>query len=272
MSGKQALMTLIVINVICFFIIKENSPLYDKLALFVGNGFSVDTIFQIFTAGFLHAGFGHILFNMWGLYIFGSLIAPYMSGRKFFILYLAGAAAGNLLFLLCNLISPVQVQLVGASGAVCAVMSAAATLEPDRRFVMLFLPFMPMKTTTLVVSYTVLEIIFSLNSSSHIAHLAHLGGFFGGYIVMVILFGKRLKWDPLRKLFSASVPKFRTGSTMPPPPRRNSETVSGDDSRVTQRELDALLDKLSTSGINSLSEYELARLRKARRQMRGEDE
>ena len=270
MSGRQALITLIVLNAICFFLIPARSALYSKLALYVGDGISPDTFFQIFSAGFLHSGFGHILFNMWGLYIFGSLIAPYMSGKKFFTLYLAGVASGNLLFLLCNLITPVPTYLVGASGAVCAVMSAAATLEPDRRFVMLFLPFMPMKTTTLVISYTVLEIIFSLNSNSHIAHLAHLGGFLGGYIVMRIFFGRNLKWDPLRKLFAFSVPGFRPG-TVPPPPRR-TENVSADDSRVSQRELDALLDKLSTSGINSLSEYELMRLRKARKQMRGEED
>ncbi len=273
MSGKQALVTLIIINIVCFFLFRPGSNMYGHLALSVGSGISVDTVFQMVTAGFLHSGFGHILFNMWGLYIFGSLIAPYMSGKNFIMLYLSGVISGNLLFLLCNMISPVQFYLVGASGAVCAIMSAAATLEPDRRFVMIFFPFMPMKTTTLVVSYTILEILASLNRNSNIAHLAHLGGFIGGYIVMLILFGRKLKWDPMRKIFSVFTPKYRTGTT-PPPPRRteNTENMGNNDSRVSQRELDALLDKLSTSGINSLSEYELMRLRKARKQMRGEED
>lgn len=257
-SGRQALLVLILVNVAFFLLVPRGSSLFGALALTINGAWDPAMIWQIFTAGFLHANFTHILFNMWGLYIFGKLVAPHMSGWKFVILYLAGAATGNLLFLLCNLNGFSQV--VGASGAVFAVMAAAATLEPDRKFVMLFVPFFPLKTTTLVICYTVLEILF-VRSSDGIAHLAHLGGFLGGYLVMLAYFGRSLPWDPLRKLFKLSA----RPRVVPPP------SASGSDARVTQAELDALLDKLSTQGINSLSEYELERLRKARRQMRGEE-
>ena len=95
---------------------------------------------------------------------------------------------------------------------------------------------------------------------------------------MLLCFGRKLPWDPVRALFGkittsrpgepfASRPRRET----PPPPPRPDIPRAEDNSRVTQRELDALLDKLSNSCINSLSEHELARLRKARRQMRGEE-
>ena len=257
-SGRQALLVLILVNVAFFLLVPRVSSLFGALALTINGAWDPAMIWQIFTAGFLHANFTHILFNMWGLYIFGKLVAPHMSGWKFVILYLAGAATGNLLFLLCNLNGFSQV--VGASGAVFAVMAAAATLEPDRKFVMIFVPFFPLKTTTLVICYTILEILF-VRSSDGIAHLAHLGGFLGGYLVMLAYFGRSLPWDPFRKLFNLSA----RPRVVPPP------SASGSGTRVTQAELDALLDKLSTQGINSLSEYELERLRKARRQMRGEE-
>ena len=262
MSGGQALFVIIVVNVI-FFIFQDR--IGTDFVLKTGGTFSLQTVMQLFTAGFMHMDFWHLLFNMWGLYIFGKLVTPYLNGKKFFLLYIAGVLAGNLLFIAFNWSN--QNYLLGASGAVCAVMAAAATLEPDRKFVMLLMPFAPLKTTTLVICYTILEFLFSFNRGSNIAHLAHLGGFIGGYIAMRITFGSNLPWDPLKKIFkSIPKPEFK----MPSQPK-NASVEDADKTRVSSQELDALLNKLSTSGINSLTEYEQARLRKARRQMRGEE-
>ena len=262
MNGSQALFTIIAVNVIFYF---SQGRIGADFILQTGGTFGVKTIMQIFTAGFMHADFWHLLFNMWGLYIFGKLVTPHLNGKKFFILYFSGVLEGNLIFLAFNWHTGNR--LLGASGAVCAVMAAAATLEPERKFVMLLMPFAPLKTTTLVICYTILEFLFSFNRYTNIAHLAHLGGFIGGYLTMRFMFGKNLPWDPLRKIFK-SIPKPDFKSTPPPP---NPSADRANETRVSSQELDALLNKLSTSGINSLSEYELARLRKARRQMRGEE-
>ena len=262
-DGRPMLITLIIINVINYFLFRNG-----ELALYMDGSFRFINIIQLFTAGFAHVEFWHLFFNMWGLYIFGKLVTPYVTKAQFCMLYLAGAAAGNLLFVLTHL--NYGGVLLGASGAVCAVMMAAAMLEPNRRFVMLFLPFSPIKTTTLIICYTAMEILMLVGkSSSGIAHLAHLGGFIGGYILIKIIYRSRLPWDPLRFIKIPEVPKFTT----PPPSNSNTSSngKSGAEAPVTQRELDALLDKLSRDGINSLSEYELQRLKKARRQMRGEE-
>ena len=101
-----------------------------------------------------------------------------------------------------------------------------------------------------------------------VAHLAHLGGFAAGYFYLKILFKSRLPWDPFRRRLRPGEwrepPPFRSAAQ--PPPNGNGQAA---DAPVSSRELDALLDKVSRDGINSLSEYELARLRKAREQMRG---
>lgn len=215
---------------------------------------------QPVTAGFLHATFSHIFFNMWGLYLFGSLILPHLGPNRFVWLYLIGVLSGNLIFLAGNWGVPNV--LLGASGAVCAFMMAAATLEPDRRFVMIFMPFTPIKTTTLVICYTILEILLQLGAAQGgISHLAHLGGFLGGYVAVRIWFGKTLAWDPFRRFFPAGTPR--------PRPVSPEQHRADDGSPVSPAELDALLDKISREGINSLSEHELARLRRAREEMRG---
>ena len=266
-DGQPMLVALIIINIVNYILFHNG-----ELALVMNGSFSVLHILQIVTAGFAHADFWHLLFNMWGLYIFGKLVTPYVTRMQFLALYLAGAVTGNLLYYFSNFGSPGI--LLGSSGALFAVMIAAATLEPNRRFALLFLAFTPIKTSTLVVCYTVLEVLMMLGKhNSGIAHLAHLGGFIGGYILIKIIYGSRLPWDPFRFLKFSGMPKFT-----PPPsasqPRAESNTnrAAGDvNAPVTQRELDALLDKLSRDGINSLSEYELERLKKARRQMRGEE-
>lgn len=279
MSGRQMLISLIIINIAAYFIVGGN--MYDAFALTVKDGsFRTAYIWQIFTAAFLHRDFWHLFFNMWGLYIFGSLVADHVSAPKMLLIYIVGGAIGNLLFILFNLQPVIPMRVVGASGAVCAVMAAAATVEPNRRFMIIFMPFTPIKTTTLVICYTIMEVLMELSRASDgVAHLAHLGGFLGGYLIMRIFYGRRLPWDPFRALaqkLAGKPPVHRAprweevkAENTPPPP--TADKGNANNTRVSQRELDALLNKLSEYGINSLSEYELERLRKARKQMRGEE-
>ena len=263
-DGRPMLITLIIVNLVVYFLFNNHA-----LLLNMDNGFQPINLLQLVSAGFAHDDFWHLFFNMWGLYIFGKLVAPYVTKQKMLFIYLAGVISGNLLYLLTHLHTPGQ--LLGSSGAVCAMMVAAAMLEPNRRFVMMLLPFSPIKTTTLIICYTALTIMMIIGKTQdNISHLAHLGGFIGGYIIMKIFFRNSTPWDPLRFIKMPSAPKFTT------PPFGTSDNKPGSNGSdvnapVTQRELDALLDKLSRDGINSLSEYELQRLKKARRQMRGED-
>ena len=126
---------------------------------------------------------------------------------------------------------------------------------------MLFLPFTPIKTSTLVICYTILEILTELvGAEAGVAHLAHLGGFVGGYLVVKLLLHGRVAWDPFRR-GRGSRPRPHEWA---PPPR----DVPGSGDPVSRRELDALLDKISRDGINSLSPQELARLKQAREEMR----
>ncbi len=259
---------LIAVNAVVFLLLAPpRSPLFNDLAMrCTPGGFD---IYQLLTAGFLHGSFGHILFNMYGLWLFGTLVLPHLRGRNFLWLYLGGVLCGSGLLLVLNWGRPGL--LLGASGAVCAVMMAAAMLEPNRRFVMLFLPFAPLKTTTLVICYTILEVLMEFSGAeAGVAHLAHLGGFVGGYIIVKLMLRGNVAWDPFRRRHAfnwkrPSSPGSGGDYYTPPPPPRD---VPGADTPVSPRELVALLDKISREGINSLTPEELARLRRAREDMR----
>ncbi len=259
-SGMRMLFTLIGINAGMFFLTLLSPDIMQKLVL-TSHGIRSFQIYQLVTSGFLHADFWHFFVNMWGLYMFGGLIAPHIGGKRFLWLYLIGAISGNVLFLLFHWSSPVA--LLGASGAVFAVLGGAAMFEPERRFFIFPLP-MPLRTRTLAICYIILELLMQFSGRMDgVAHLAHLGGILGGYLFLKFLYRNALVWDPFRR-------KPQRGGAATWQFRGTPEPSPGSDSGpVGARELDALLDKVSRHGINSLSEQELARLRQAREEMRG---
>lgn len=266
-SGRKVLLGLIIANIIMYLM--PSQELTASLALSI-HGLKSGQIYQLVTAMFMHGSFSHIFFNMWALYIFGSIVAPILGGNRFMALYLISGLTGNLLWLFANFNSPQPAFLLGASGAVFGVMLAVAMLTPQVRFMMLFFPT-PVKVTTLIIVYAMIEIFSELGrlGVNNIAHLAHLGGFIGAYVYLKFIFGRTIPWDPLR-FISGGGQKFNSNSAYsrneyrrnPEPPPRNAS-----EGPVSQRELDALLDKISRTGINSLEPHEMERLRRAREQM-----
>ena len=212
---------------------------------------------------FSHASLGHLFFNMLGLYIFGTLLVRALKFWQFLLLYLVSGIIGNIIFM-CFFHGPYI--LLGASGAVFGIMTVAAMVEPDQRFMMLFFPFMPLKTKTLVVVYTIVELLSQASgSSSGVAHLAHLGGILGGYIFAEIFIRREIRWEPLAFLKKKKSLNSQTFSSKGQPTVFTFQNPFP--TPVTQKELDYLLDKVSQGGINSLTPEELARLRLAREQI-----
>ena len=254
-NGRAMVWYLIVANCVIHLFFARNEEFYRIFGLHCAGDFH---FWQVLTAGFLHSpdSIFHLVFNMWSLYLFGMLVAPHIGKIGFLLLYCISVLAGNLLFLVLNFGTPAQV--VGASGAVFGVMAAAAMLEPDHRFVLIFLPFKPLRTTSLVICFAVAEIFFQLTGTQYgVAHLAHLGGLVGGYLFIRLHYPRMVVWDVFR-------PRVRNVEPDPGP-----EEVRHRSGPVSSAELDALLDKISRYGINSLSEYELSRLKQAREEMRG---
>ena len=274
-GGMSMLWQLIGVNVACYLLLKIAPQLIPVLCMTAG-GIRNGMLFQAVTAAFVHLEFFHLLLNMYGLYLFGSLVAPYLTRRQVLVLYLAGGITGNLLFLPFNWHS--QFVLLGASGAVYGVMIAAAMLEPNRRFALMLLPMAPIKTSTMVIVFTVIELISEVfGADGHVAHLAHLGGFLGGYVCLKTLRHLPIAWDPL-SLLAIRFTSGRSGHDgFERHPGRDPGGTSSfrppvdPQAPVPQREVDRLLDKLSQYGIRSLTPEEEATLRRVREQMNRKD-
>ena len=146
---------------------------------------------QVVTYAFLHGGFGHLFFNMLGLWMFGSELERLWGGRRYWHFLLAGvlsAAAAQLIF---TYFTDSRGPTLGASGALFALLLAFGMLFPDRIIMPLFPPI-PMKARTFVMLFGAIELLLGsglLDSVlgggvSNIAHFAHLGGMVGGFLMI----------------------------------------------------------------------------------------
>ena len=265
-EAMQCVWVLIFINVAIFLLnIGEGGSLY----LWANYKFRW---YQLATYMFFHDGFSHIFFNMYGLYLFGSMVAPILGRTRFLILYFLSGIGGALLHLAANW--GAKYPTVGASGALFGVMLAVAMFRPNTEMFMLFIP-VPIKMKTMVVVYALLEILSS-GKLDNIAHLAHLGGFIGAYLYLIIFCKKDVVWS-LKDLFKGfgSSGRGKTYDRHGPSGGGSSGGAKSDPTgapqphitHVSQMEVDRLLDKISQEGINSLTDYERAELQFFREQM-----
>ena len=198
----------------------------------------------------------NLFFDMYALYIFGSIAALRIGGNKILSLYLCSGIAGNLLWALLNLNDP-QAFVWGCSGAFFGLMLGAAMLFPELEMYLLFIPF-PIKLRTLAAVFMILELILAGGTAFA---LPSFGGMIGGYLFVRIALRGLMQWDPLGALF----PKKRASK----PPYEFKRPVGTTDSGKTfdRAEIDRILDKLSRTGINSLTPDEIAVLEKVREQL-----
>jgi membrane associated rhomboid family serine protease len=143
-------------------------------------------VWQLFTYAFLHGSLAHILFNMWGLWLFGSEIERYLGARRFLMIYFASVFTAAVSQLLVPLwFYPSAGDTLGASGGIFGCLLAYAFMFPQRKLVLVFLPI-PMPAWLFALLYTGLELYLGLTGSqSDVAHFAHLGGLIGSGLLLV---------------------------------------------------------------------------------------
>lgn len=225
----------------------------------------------LLTYAFTHENPFHILFNLLNLYWFGQLIREYIGDRSLLSLYILGALTGAVLFLLAFNLLPVfapsvGTPMLGASASVVAIIVAAATLLPDYTFIMFLIGAVKIKWIALVV-VLVLSVadIYQGNPGGGIAHL---GGAFLGYVFIKQKqaghdlgqpvhavggwIGRIFERRPARSMQVT----HRAAGTSRPAPAKPAEA----------EDVDAILDKISRSGYESLSKDEKQKLFRASQQ------
>lgn len=204
---------LIIVNVLIFIGSQYVGGIsYDVLALHYPKN-ELFGFWQLITHMFMHGSISHILFNMFGLWMFGSPLAQMWGKNKFLFFYISaglGAAALQLLvyhlqiqdwvqevaskgYALNDIYTSLQesqsslfnVTMVGASGALYGVLVAFAFLFPNAELMMIFLPI-PIKAKYFVPLVLVMDLFFGFSSYSMgpIAHFAHVGGAISGFLMM----------------------------------------------------------------------------------------
>jgi membrane associated rhomboid family serine protease len=138
---------------------------------------------QVLTYAFLHGDFGHLFFNMLGLYMFGSELERLWGQKRFIQFMLAGALAAAAVQVLWTMAIGSRIPTVGASGALYALLLGFGMLFPNR-IIMPLIPPIPMKAKYFVAIFGALELVFGVFGSGGVAHFAHLGGMLGGFLMI----------------------------------------------------------------------------------------
>ncbi len=232
---------------------------------------------QLITYQFMHGSFSHIIFNMFSLWMFGIEIENHWGSKKFLYFYLTcGVAAGLFHLFLSPLLGGLAAPTIGASGAIYGVLVAFALLFPNRLIFLYF--FIPVKAKYLVTIMIVMEFMLVDSANSSIAHLAHLGGALAG---LVFILADKNTHAEIKNLFSKST--YRTNKPFNPFGgvadrfKKNRTDVEEakyydindkkEEKEITQADIDAILDKISQSGYQNLTDREKKILFEASKKM-----
>jgi membrane associated rhomboid family serine protease len=279
---NNAHVQLIIINVVAFVImgvLKVFSTIlgFESFFVLLHNQFAIPADWNefilrpwtIITYAFAHdlTGIFHILFNMIALYWFGRLFAEYLGSDKLIAVYILGALAGAVLYLLAYNTIPYfethkeLVIMIGASAAINAIVVGAAVLLPDYTFFLMF--FGPVKIKYFAMITVFLSFLGTVGGNEG-GNLAHLGGALMGFIYIKQLqaginwgtwITVTLEW--FKGLFSGK-PKVKI--TYRKTESNSSSKAAAKNAKASQEEIDTILDKISDRGYESLTKEEKEKL------------
>jgi membrane associated rhomboid family serine protease len=231
---------LIVANVIVYFLERTATVIVPLLA-FVPTGVLLQP-WTLVTYMFVHANTTHILFNMLALYFFGPRVEERLGSRRFITLYLLSGIAGALL----SMIFAPRAPIVGASGAVFGVMLAFAMFWPTAQIYIMGI--LPLEARIAVLLMAAVSLWSGIQGSrTGVADFAHLGGFVGGWLY--------LRW--VNRSSGARQFRSKTVTAVGKDVLSNYKSIDPRSiHEVNRDEVNRILDKISASGISSLTAQE----------------
>ena len=218
----------------------------------------------VVTYMFMHFDFGHIFWNMLILFFLGKVFLHLFDSRKLLSVYLVGGLAGFLLFAIAYnvfpTLDPVRTHMVGASASIMAIVLAVATYAPNYSIQLVI--FGPVKMWLVGTLYVIADIAAIKYFDNTGGHLAHLGGAAYGFIwASQIKQGKNIgQW--MERLVDRLANLFKKGTRARMKVVKNEKRGGKSDAeynvekKANQAKVDAILDKISKSGYDSLTKTE----------------
>ena len=231
---------IILANIVLFVLTSIRPVLVQALAF--APVYVLERRWTIVTYMFVHGSFSHILFNMLALFFFGPRVEGHLGAAHFLGLYFVSGSMGAML----SFISPFT-WIIGASGAVYGITLAFAYYWPREQIYVWGI--LPIEARWMVVIMTALSMYGGFGGGGDsIAHYAHLGGFAGGYLYLKIMEHNARGSRYLRQI----TPAPPSGSDIA---RWRGINRTGMH-EINQAELDRILDKISKTGLPSLTAEE----------------
>ncbi len=245
----------------------QNKTFFDKYAFNIESVLKYKEYYRLISSGFLHGSWWHLLFNLYALFSFGETLEAVIGGTNFLFIYFVSLIGGNILSLYIHRFDS-QYAAIGASGAVCGIIFASIVIFPDMEIGMFLLPFS--LTSWMYGLLFVLISIYGIKSRmSNIGHDAHLGGALLGMLVAVGLYPESLQANYLPIVLVVTptlafifliierpdylfIEKF----TFNQKDYKNIDDEYNERKVARQQEIDAILEKISAKGFDSLSERE----------------
>ena len=296
---------LLIINVLVFLatqvLLMRGIDLTSLLGLhfFLASDFHIH---QFVTYMFLHGGWTHIFFNMFALWMFGSVIERVWGPKKFLFYYIVcGVGAGFIQELVqyadytiqdiaaYQYVSVNGVQMatevyinkwttIGASGAVYGILLAFGMIFPNERLFIIPFPF-PIKAKWLIVGYVAIELFSAMSGPGDgVAHMAHLGGMLFGFLLIRYWqkhpdssqrFGRSNGMEFFENMKRRYDNRQRASHMNAEQTTANSRKETDEEYNArqhqNQEEIDAILDKIRKSGYDSLTKEEKQKLFDQRR-------
>lgn len=185
----KAVKHIILINVLMLVLTYLNNPLMSKW--FALNPISfIWKPWQLVTYMFMHGGLGHLFFNMYTLFIFGSVLENVWGTKKFLTFYFVTGIGAALVNIGVQYLTGSFALTVGASGAIYGILMGYAMLYPDSMLTLIFPP-VSMKAKWFVLIFAGIELLLGIsnNPADNVAHFAHLGGLI--FAFLLIMFWKK---------------------------------------------------------------------------------
>jgi membrane associated rhomboid family serine protease len=226
---------LIIANVVAFVLQLLFRPYFDQVFALQPRAVVQNFyVWKLVSYMFLHGGPWHLLFNMIVLFFFGSALEMVWGSRKFLQYYLVCGVGAAVLHMLVSY----DATVIGASGAVYALLTAYAIMYPNQYVLLMFV--LPIKVKYLAIGIVAFDLLMGLQGADGVAHFAHLGGVITGLFYF--------RNDIRRKIGISTGAKHKWNAFVQDRRERHTENENAN--------IDSILDKISAKGYENLTTTE----------------